>query len=327
MKKSASLPLVASSPVVASSPLAEAEASPSATATASAASTVESRRTLRLTDSDLPKVLRGVLRSEGIDPREWDDLVAETLARLCASSFLPDHDEGLRMYACGVARRVAWGFRRDAARRPATERIEDVEQLRARTSDGDALEARLILDKALADKGIRALRGLRWFLRRVQGEDCAEIATTEKGTVRDGVWSRSEYARKRLHDRIMETALLVAVLLLAWSAAKSGDHPRQDVANPDVAPRAVEPGKTKDRKAERAAPEPTSSHPSPASVQEGESLRAAALAECKARRWEACLEGLGRAAEMDPDGDRSAEVGAARDRALGALEAKQPSEK
>jgi hypothetical protein len=59
------------------------------------------------------------------------------------------------------------------------------------------------------------------------------------------------------------------------------------------------------------------SHPAP----DASEVRDHALQACAAQRWDECLRGLDEARELDPTGDETPEVRAARDLAKRALDA------
>ena len=174
--------------------------------------------------------------------------------------FLPDDDEGFRLYLCGIARRVASSFKRK----------------RRRSFKSDGVEAALVLERATSPGAARNGRALPWLIRTVLGQSLHMIAG-EEGLPHKYVWDAVDSTRRQLHRSIFQITGIMFVVLLAWGFFRDARTARRDVADRSPKVNLAEP-------ASRPAPQPdktvTPPGPAPLSVPRPEdagSIRKAAL--------------------------------------------------
>jgi DNA-directed RNA polymerase specialized sigma24 family protein len=248
-----------------------------------------------LGDPELRRSLVRVVRSR-VPEREVEDIVQETLADAIVSRSAPRDPATLRHWLGGIARHKVIDFHRRACR----EELSAVPETGATSPDDETADLLRWAERSLPG-GKSDRQTFSWLLREGEGEKLEAIAESEQLPA-ERVRQRVARLRRHLRDRWASEAralgalvglgaLLGLVFLLLRSA------PVEVV---------------------REASRPLGRRPRPASAA-GETERARALELCLARQHRACLEGLDRAAQLDPDGDQSDRVKAARREAERAL--------
>ena len=286
---------------------------PSSPPSAPPRSTADMRRARRLADPRLREAVSATLHRAKAPKAALEDLISETLTRACANRFLPDHDECCRQYVCGMARRVAIDFlrerngRREESKEPFNERAANAPRV-----DGSArVEARVTLEQAAQRLTPAKRKVIPWLLRHAAGESYATIAG-EEGLDYKTVWDAAESVRAELHRIMSRGVTLMVMVLIAWIAAKRVVMPEPNVAGIFSHPPKVQPAPKPETSAvpqpqgQVQAPSPTNESVSP------QTIRTQALQACGQHRWGECLDGLDQAAQLDPEGDESADVQEAR---------------
>jgi hypothetical protein len=141
--------------------------------------------------------------------------------------------------------------------------------------------------------------------REGRGEKLAHIAEDEDmpaAQVRQRVSRLRRLLKQRWLRDLAAVAALAALALVAWRLMRAPERPIAPRPDPDLAP---------------LQPDGRTRH--------GRELRAEALKACEEQKWQACLDGLDRAADLDPKGDRLETIAAARARARQALDEQQSS--
>lgn len=227
---------------------------------------------------------------------EVDDVVQTILVAALEASSLPAAREELRKWVVGIARHkiadLHRGRRGHAVELPENLAVE-VEPVSARSLARWA--------EKQTEGNPDAARTLGWMAREGGGEKLAHIAAEEDlpaPQVRQRVSRLRRFMRDRWKAELAAVAAVVVAMLVLWAWLR------------DPAPQPVAP-------APEIVPVPAPEAPSP--VERGQERRRLALEDCAAERWEACLDGLDDAAELDPEGDEAAAVRAARGRAERAL--------
>lgn len=250
----------------------------------------------RVADDGLRRALVAMVRGR-VPPHEVDEIVQETLADAFASKSAPAEAEALERWVRGIARHKVADYHRRAKREIA---VEPDALPTADVSDHSAHEAADLL--RWAERESKRDATLDWLLREGDGEKLqtiAEEARVPAATVRKRV------ERLRRHFRVRWAAQLAAVIaagVVVFLALRRPPPPALPVAAP-VAP---------------VAPPPPA--PNPALE-----LRRFALSRCDKKEWSACLDGLDRAAVLDPAGDAAEEVKSARRAAAEALKPPPPA--
>lgn len=259
----------------------------------------------RVADAELRRALVAMVRGR-VPSHEVDEIVQATLTDAFASRGAPVEPDALERWVRGIARHKVADYHRRARREVV---VEPDTLASARVTDHSAHEAADLL--RWAERESDRDETLDWLLREGDGEKLQTIAREEKVPA---ARVRQRVARLRRHFRARWAAQLAAALALAVVAffLGRGSHPRVPVALtppvPSAAPSVAAP----------SVPAPTVT-PETGAVE----LRQFALDLCIKREWTACLDGLERAAHLDPAGDSSEVVKEARRLATAALAPKQ----
>jgi DNA-directed RNA polymerase specialized sigma24 family protein len=246
----------------------------------------------RFADAGLRRSLVAMVRRR-VPPHEVDEIVQSTLADACASKTVPSEADALERWVRGIARHKIADYHRHAHREVS---IEPDALAASAVSDHSAHEAADLL--RWAERESDRDDTLDWLLREGDGEKLQTIAREEQVPA---ARVRQRVARLRRHFRARWAAQIAAALamgaLIMWLM-----RPKPPV----VAPVVVAPS---------AASAPTP--PNPAIE-----LRRFALELCEKKEWRPCLDGLDRAAGLDPAGEDTDAVKTARSLAAKGLEPK-----
>jgi RNA polymerase sigma factor (sigma-70 family) len=276
-------------------------------------STPDTRRARRLADPLLHEAVRATLHRAKAPGRLINDLISETLVRACACHFLPDHDECCRQYVSGMARRVMVDYLRDQNFRleQSKKPFDETADTAPRVDSSSSVEARITLEQAVRRMRPRSRKPFRWLLRHIGGESYATIAG-ELGLDYKTVWNAAERARDEFEQTVTRTVMCFMMLLFAWALAKQVVLPSKDVADPNQLPHTVEPAP---QPQPSVVPQPQGQVQTPSQTNDAvtpQAIRKKALQACGQHRWGECLDGLDQAAQLDPEGDESADVQEAR---------------
>lgn len=237
-----------------------------------------------LGDPRLRRALVSLVRRT-VPEREVEDIVQETLLDALAAKEAPQDPRVLRSWASGIARHKVVDFHRKA-RREQLGAVPD-----AATEEAEAPWDLLGWARRALPGGRGVQKAFEWMLREGQGEKLEAIAESERlppATVRQRV------ARLRRHLRERWAAELAAAVAVSAAITLTLLGLLLRRAPPVV-------------RDETPAVEP--------SVVRGKRARAEAMERCRTGDARACLDGLDRAALLDPDGDREPDVLDARRRA------------
>lgn len=236
-----------------------------------------------LADPGLRRTLTHLAR-RGVPAQEADDIVQEALTEALAARAHLHEPRNLRNWLWGVVRHKTVDFHRRAGREQAADPPEA-------TVEPDEGAGRELLRWAETNlPGNRCdQQTFEWLLREGDGEKLEEIARSEEmpaERVRQRVARLRRYFREKW---AAELAIALAAALLAvvvWGALRPSQEP---IATPE-------------------------DHPAPLRVvtPDAKQLRQEALERCAAGDAVGCIDGLDRAARLDPEGDRSDEVQRAR---------------
>jgi DNA-directed RNA polymerase specialized sigma24 family protein len=246
----------------------------------------------KVADEGLRRALVAMVRGR-VPPHEVDEIVQETLADAFESKTAPAEADALERWVRGIARHKVADYHRRAKREVT---VEPDSLASARVTDGSAHDAADLLRWAEKESNDATLD---WLLREGDGEKLQSIADEARvpaATVRQRV------ARLRRHYRARWAAQIAAAITLGVLITLA------------LRPRKEPPPVT--------APVASASAPVPNPAIE---LRRFALTQCEKKQWSACLDGLDRAAELDPAGDQSQAIGDARSAAKKALEPPAPA--
>lgn len=241
---------------------------------------------------DDPELLGAIERYvRGRIPRgEVDDVVQATVTDALASQNAPADALQFRKWIHGVARhKVADHFRR-RGRDPIPDEDAGVDVAAAESAPHSARELLRWAESELPE-GEQAKSTLEWMLREGAGEKLEHIAE-EANLPAPRVRQRVSRMRRYFKSRWAAAATVVAVALLfvlfALDRGEGDDRPI--IAQEDAAvPRHAE-------------------------------LRKQAFEACEASEWRRCLVLFDDAKKLDPKGDDTSDVRAARDRATKAIE-------
>lgn len=247
-----------------------------------------------LADPRLHRALGAMVRKR-VPESDADDIVQAALAEALASKSAPDEAEALRRWVFAVAKnKIADHYRK--RRREQPEASIDVGAEETPYSERDLLR----WAEEQLPPGSDAPKTLEWMLREGDGEKLESIALSEKLPA-PRVRQRVSRMRRFLRERWVAAAALGVVVAIALYALYKLRNPREEfIAVPSVP--SVGPVPTAEERLEIAKRE-----------------RKDALGKCDAAAWRACLEGLDRAAKLDPAGDTDPRVTQARDAAAKAL--------
>ncbi len=248
-----------------------------------------------LGDPALRRALSDFVRRR-VPPSDVDDVVQTVLVDALAATNAPADPRELTRWMLGVARHKVADLHRRAHREPPAE-LPDLEAAPAPIEEIEM--ARWAEEQAGSSRD--AKQTLAWMAREGEGEKLEAIATDEQvpaARVRQRVSRMRRWMKERWLAELAAVAALGVVAVVAWWVLTRADGP---VAHPVPAPSAP------------IVPEP------PDSIDRARALRADALEKCKREDWAGCLEGLDQARGLDPVGDQSPEIGAARSQASDGL--------
>ena len=266
----------------------------------SSQSVEDSQRSALIADPALRSALARFVRGK-VPEHDAEDIVQATLADALAAPQAPSDPSELRRWIHGIARhKVA-----DHFRRVSRERAPDSSGLAEVPADSAALSARDLLRWAENElpEGENAENTLEWMLREGDGEKLEHIADEEAlaaPNVRQRVARMRRYFKTRWAEQLAAVAavfLLLACSALVWWMLRSPE--------------------------ERIVRDVPSAEPAP--IERGRAMRRLALEDCRAKRWQPCLDRLDEAARFDPAGDAADEVQRAREAAAAALTPPAPS--
>jgi DNA-directed RNA polymerase specialized sigma24 family protein len=248
-----------------------------------------------------PELYRALVRFvQGRLPRpDVEDVVQATLADALEAADAPTSPDQLRRWVLGIARHKVADFFRRAKRELSSEALDEVP---ADSAPHSARELLRWAERELPEGG-ESPKTLEWMMREASGDKLESIAEEERipaPRVRQRVSRLRRHLRSRWLTEVgVAAAVVTAALLLYWRLRAPGTP--EIVRETPPPPRSAQPPDEREQRAER-----------------GRSLRREALARCTERQWQPCLEGLDRAAELDPAGERTTEVEAARREAAAA---------
>jgi RNA polymerase sigma factor (sigma-70 family) len=248
----------------------------------------------RLASREVRDAIARALR--GVPKADVDDAVQEVVARALAIDPPPETLEACLALVASIARNLSADQVRTKTHRAKVDaRLEanpDAAALPDARPPGarDPLDAKRQLDfvRREVEAGRVPERAVAILQAVAEGADQNEVAK-DLGLAHSTV--RNEVAKTRAKLRAswaayLAAATVVVLAVVVWISLREG---REDVAHrPTPQERAAE-------------------------------MRKAALADCEDKRWEACLEGLNRARELDRAGDQAPEIVAARGAAVDAL--------
>ncbi len=246
-----------------------------------------------LADPELRRVVAEFVRRR-VRAEDVEDVVQTVLCEALAAAERPADRSELRQWLIGVARHKVADVHRKASREPLAEPA-DIEASPA------PIEARALAH--WAEKQAASVRDaqetLRWMAREGEGEKLESIAA-EANLPPTRVRQRVSRMRRWMKERwLQELALVAAIAVAAFVAYRL-------LRGPKEVPEAVVP---------EAPPVPSAVPEAPPELERARALRAEAFQKCDHEDWRGCLDGLDRAAELDPAGDGDEAVRAARDRA------------
>lgn len=230
---------------------------------------------------------------------EAEDIVQTALTEALTAPALPGDAEDVRKFVWGIVRHKVVDFHR-RGRREAPHEDVDIPESAPRHEDRDLLRW---AERELPE-GEEAVKTLDWMLREGDGEKLESIADDEKLPA-PRVRQRVSRLRRHLKLRWALVAATLTALLVALGAYLYGRPKPQEARIVPEVPSAVPP-----------APDPR--------LLRAKEERERALALCESKDWGPCLEGLDRAAQDDPDGDRAPRVTEARKAAADATKPPPP---
>jgi len=251
-----------------------------------------------LTDPRFRNALAAMVRRR-VPEADAEDIVQSALAEALASASAPKEPDALRRWVWGVARHKVVDFHRRARREEVTE-LPDLPEL---FDEPPHAERDLLrwAEKELPPQAA-ARETLGWLLREGDGEKLEHIAEGARlppPQVRQRVVRLRKHLRTRWAREVAALAALGVVVTIAvviWTRRRE-----------PVTPIAHDPS---------AVPLPIAPVPEDLAARE----RALALDACARGAFRACVDGLDRAAALDPAGDRADAVQRARAAAARALE-------
>ena len=219
-----------------------------------------------------------------IPTHDVDDVVQSTLTDALSAACPPLDVPALDRWLVGIARHKVADYYRSQRRERADGDIDGHNV----AADSHPESTRDLLHWVHGElrSDSEAPRTLEWMMREADGDRLESIAE-ENNISAPAVRQRVSRLRRYLRERWL-LQLSAAVTLVALAVGVYAYHQR----GPTV------------------EPEPMVRVDSPAQV--AERLRQAALADCRSARWQACLQQLDRAKILDPAGDRSSAIIAAR---------------
>jgi RNA polymerase sigma factor (sigma-70 family) len=235
-----------------------------------------------LASTQLRRALREMIRRKA-PPADVEDLVQATLTDALASPRVPQDSDELRRWVFAIARNKIV----DHHRRSGRESPQELPEIEAAGAPHSAHDLMRWAEGAIPE-GEHAQETLDWMLREGQGEKLESIA--EEASV-PAPQVRKRVSRLRQHLRERWAIELSAALLLTAAALGAFSYWRE---RPMPLPIAQD--------------EPSSMVPQISRLDKARELREEAFLQCRQGRWQACLDGLEKAATLDRAGDDDAEV-------------------
>jgi len=253
-----------------------------------------------LADPELRRFLLDYVRRR-VSPADADDIVQTVLCEALTAKQRPEDGTELRKYLLGIAKHKLV----DQHRRASREVAGDPPELSAAPPPVEE-EALLRWAERQAPETDEAKKTLTWMAREGEGEKLENIAAEEQvpaARVRQRVSRMRRWMKERWLAELAAVAALAVLAFVLYRIFRTAD----------------------DIEAIRPDPEPTpSASPPETPLERARALRAEALRRCAAGEHQPCLDGLDAAKALDPTGDDTPEVRAARDVARRALETPPP---
>ncbi len=233
-----------------------------------------------------PALHRDLLRfaRRRVAQHEADDVVQATLTDALAAERGPDDPEEVRRWVHRIARNKIV----DHYRRGKREQLSEPEnhEVAAESSPASARDLLRWAEDELPPNS-DAKDTLEWMLREGDGEKLEHIAGEAElpaPRVRQRVSRMRKHFRTRWAAQLAAAALLAAVVLAAWFVLRKAAPGEDDIAREKV----------------------------PNALERARDIRERALDKCDNALWDDCLRGLDEAKQLDPAGDSTPRVGAAR---------------
>jgi len=244
------------------------------------------------TSSAFRDALAAVVRRR-VPARDAEDVVQAVLLEALVSTGRPAEPAAARRWIWGVARnKVA-----DYHRRGRRETFEPPELIAPERHDGADDLLRWAIGELPPDAD--AAHTLAWLMREADGETLEEIARGAKLPA-DQVRQRVSRMRRMFRARWAVVAAAMGLVALIAFLATRKNAPRVQRGTP-------------------GAPWLAPDNDATARLERGRGLRARALEACADAHWTECVRGLDDARALDPAGDNSDTVRAAREAARRAL--------
>jgi DNA-directed RNA polymerase specialized sigma24 family protein len=262
-------------------------------------------RDAMLRDAELRASTSRVIQRGGVPDADNEDVVQVTLLAAHGAQNLPKDPVERVRYVHGVGRNKAGTHLRKARRSPRLEPGADVERV-AQAADADPVADRNLLSRLESTLNAEQIGTWRALARTILGEDLAEIAR-DVGVQYDTLYKRVTTLKRQLRENAVRMGAGVGVLLLVLGFSWSLRRP--------PAMGTDEPGPA------HIAESATSTHaaePDPMDV--ARAVRGRAFRSCMNNQWQACIDDLDLAAEIDPTGDTEPTVQAARTDAEGGIQ-------
>lgn len=252
-----------------------------------------------LSDPSLLAALGAHVRTR-VPASDADDVLQSVIADALAAESAPDEADALKRWVYGVARNKIADFHRRVKR---THDLDD-DAHAAPSSGREGAKDLLEWAENELPPGSDAKRTFEWMLREGDGEKLEAIAASEKlpaPRVRKRVSRMREHFRARWAAYVAALAAAGLTAIIVFYILRKKPEPEARVVPEVVTPSAS----------------------AKAPIEQAREERERALEACATasdpRAWQECLEGLDRAAKVDPIGDGDARVVRARDAAHRAL--------
>ncbi len=253
----------------------------------------ETRRRV-LGSAEIRRALTDFVRKR-VAPSDVDDVVQMVLLDALASSTAPENRDELRKWLMGVARnKIADLHRKGSRERPAE--LPEIEVLPPPVEEQELVRwAEREAGKSSKD----GVKTLAWMAREGEGDKLEHIAAEEQlpaATVRQRVSRMRRFMRERWLAEVAAVALLGGLGFLLYRTFSTPDPVAEKEPQLVEEPRSAEPMPVEPSRLERAA-----------------RLRQVGLQACANGDFSDCENALDDAQRLDPSGENSPEVRAARD--------------
>jgi DNA-directed RNA polymerase specialized sigma24 family protein len=253
----------------------------------------ETRRRV-LGSAEIRRALTDFVRKR-VAPSDVDDVVQMVLLDALASTTAPENREELRKWLMGVARnKIADLHRKGSRERPAE--LPEIE-----VSPPPVEEQELVrwAEREAGKSSKDGVKTLAWMAREGEGDKLEHIAAEEQlpaATVRQRVSRMRRFMRERWLAEVAAVALLGGLGFLLYRTFSTPDPIAEKEPQIVEEPRSAEPMPVEPSRLERAA-----------------RLRQTGLQACADGDFNSCEKSLDEAQRLDPSGENSPEVRAARD--------------